>query len=120
MSFVRNPFNVEPDIIPDSEQDEFLEMKFDSGMKEFFKEHSIQEFWSQASVSHPRVGMLGLKTLLPFASTYLCESNFSELLQIKIKTRNRLGVEYDMRCALSTTVPKINTLVLKKQAQPSH
>ncbi len=50
MSFVRNPFNVEPDIIPDSEQDEFLEMKFDSGMKEYFKEHSIQEFWSQASV----------------------------------------------------------------------
>ncbi len=33
MSFVRNAFNVEPDIIPDSEQDEFLEMKFDSGMK---------------------------------------------------------------------------------------
>ncbi len=61
MSFVRNPFNVEPDIIPDSEQDEFLEMKFDSGMKEFFKEQSIQEFWSQASVSYPRVGKLGLQ-----------------------------------------------------------
>ncbi len=26
MSFVWNPFNVEPDIIPESEQDEFLEM----------------------------------------------------------------------------------------------
>ncbi len=61
MSFVRNPFNVEPDIIP----------------------------------------------------------GFSALLQIKTKTRNRLGVEHDMRCALSTTVPKIYTLVLKKQVQPS-
>ncbi len=60
MPFVRDPFNVEPDIIPDSEQDEFLERKFDSGTKEFFKEHSIQEFWSQANVSYPRVGKLGL------------------------------------------------------------
>lgn len=120
LSLVRNPFNVEPDIIPDSDQDEFLEMKFDSGMKEFFKEHSIQEFWSQASISYPRVGKLGLKTLLPFASTYLCESGFSTLLQIKTKTRNRLGVEHDMRCALSTTVPQIDTLVVKKQAHPSH
>ncbi len=49
-----------------------------------------------------------------------CESGFSALLQIKTKTRNRLGVEHDMRCALSTTVSKIYTLVLKKQAQPSH
>ncbi len=34
MSFVRDPFNVEPDIIPHSEQDEFLEIKFDSGMND--------------------------------------------------------------------------------------
>lgn len=120
MSFVRNPFNVDPNSIPDSEQDEFLEIKFDSGMKEFFKEHSIQEFWSQASISYPRAGKLGLKTLLHFASTYLCESGFSTLLQIKTKTRSRLEVEHDMRCALSTTAPQTDTLVLKKQAQPSH
>ncbi len=37
LSLVRNPFNVEPGIIPDSDQDEFLEMKFDTGMKEFFQ-----------------------------------------------------------------------------------
>ena len=35
LSLVRDPFTVEPDIIPDSDQDEFLEMKFDSGMKDF-------------------------------------------------------------------------------------
>ncbi|XP_064078519.1 SCAN domain-containing protein 3-like [Macrobrachium nipponense] len=77
------------------------------------------EFWTQASVSYPRVGKLGLKGLLSFAPTYLCESWFSALLQIKTKTRNRLEVEHDMRCALSTTVPQIDKLVVKKQAQPS-
>ena len=120
LSLVRDPFTVEPDIIPDSDQDEFLEMKFDSGMKDFYKEHSIQEFWTQASVSYPGIGKLGLKTLLPFVSTYLCESGFSTLLQIKTKNRNRLAAEHDMRCALSTTVPQIDTLVVKKQFQQSH
>ncbi len=52
MSFVRDPFNVEPDIIPDSEQDEFLKMKFDSGMKEFF----LRTFYTGILVtSKPRV-----------------------------------------------------------------
>ncbi len=49
---MRNPFIVEPDIVPDSDQDEFLEMKFDSGVKDFFfQEHSIQEFWSGTNIS---------------------------------------------------------------------
>ena len=92
---MRNTFNIKPDIVPDSDQDEFLELKFDSGMKDFFKGHSIQEFWSKANISHPIIGKFGLKTLLHFVSTYLCESSFSTLLQIKTKTRNRLEVEHD-------------------------
>ncbi len=51
LSLVRNPFNVEPDIVPDSDEDEFLEMKFDLDMKDYLKEHSIQEFWSVANIS---------------------------------------------------------------------
>ncbi len=65
-SFVRTPFNVKPDDVNESDQDAFLEMNFDSGMKIFFK-HSIQKFWSQANISYPRVGKLGLNTLLAFA-----------------------------------------------------
>ncbi len=44
---VRNPFNVEPDIVPDSDQYEFLEIKFDSVVKNFLKEHHIQELWPE-------------------------------------------------------------------------
>ena len=35
---MRNTFNIKPDIVPDSDQDEFLELKFDSGMKDFLKD----------------------------------------------------------------------------------
>ena len=51
---------------------------------------------------------------------YLCESGFSTLLQMKTKQRNRLDVENDMRCALSTTFPWTHELSKKKQSQVSY
>ncbi len=48
---MRNPFTVEPDIVPGSDEDEFLEIEFDSSMKDFFQEHFIQELWSEANIS---------------------------------------------------------------------
>ncbi len=83
LSLVRNPFNIEPDIIPDSDQDEFLEMKFDTGMKEFFQ----RTFYTGILVTSMYIISYSwedwTKNLLPFASICLCESGFSTLLQIK-------------------------------------
>ena len=66
--------------------------------------------------SYPNVALLSLRVLVPFASTYLCESEFSTLLQIKTKARNRLDVQDDMRLALTQTKPRISNQV--KQMQP--
>ena len=44
---------------------------------------------------------------------------FSCLLQIKSKQRNRLAVESDIRCALSSTIPNIEKLVGEKRIQKS-
>ena len=58
--------------------------------------------------------------ILPFVSTYLCESGLSTLLQMKTKQRNRLDVENDVRCALFNTFLRIHELSKKKQSQVSH
>jgi hypothetical protein len=60
-----------------------------------------------------------LKILLPFPTTYECEVLLSSLLQIKTKHRSWLNVEDDLRCALSSTSPRIKKLAVEKQAQPS-
>ena len=51
--------------------------------------------------SYPNVALLSLWVLVTFASTYLCASGFSILLQIKTKARNRLDVQDDMRFSLN-------------------
>ncbi|KAF2344662.1 hypothetical protein FHG87_024581, partial [Trinorchestia longiramus] len=45
---------------------------------------------------------------------------FSALVVLKTKQRNRLDVENDLRCALSSYNPRISDLVRKKQQHPSH
>ena len=57
--------------------------------------------------------------LIPFATTYLCESGFSALLAVKMKQRNRLAAKDDMRVALSKTIPQFCVLVENKKQQPS-
>ena len=77
---------------------------------------TLTEFWCAMRHSYPNVALLSLRVLVPFASTYISESGFSTLLQIETKARNKLGVQDDMRLALTQTKPRISKLV--KQMQP--
>ena len=69
---------------------------------------------------YKKLSKFALSVLVPFASTYLCESGFSTLVLIKTKMRNKLDVADDMRLALSKTEPDIIKLTNELQAQPSH
>ena len=69
---------------------------------------------------YKNVGSVAIRTLLSFSSTYLRESGFSALVSMKTKFRNKLECEADLRCALSSTKPRIKRLVSQKQLHPSH
>ena len=70
--------------------------------------------------SYPLLTKNILTNLLPFPITYLCESGFSTLLQIKTNSRNKLKVEDDLRCALTNSEPEIQYLVKEKRLRPSN
>ncbi|XP_067933175.1 zinc finger BED domain-containing protein 5-like [Watersipora subatra] len=106
--------------IPEQLQEKFLELTNNSAIKDGFKELSIEHVWVQAQRLYPNTGLATFKMVIPFASTYLCESAFSAMLTIESKSRNLLEVEADLRCALSTTTPNLKTLVSSKQTQKSH
>ena len=115
-----NPFRTTEDILPDNSQEEFIETKCNSIAKDDFEVMPLNEFWAKYIHIYKNVGSATLRTLLPFSSTYLCESGFSTVVNVKTKCRSKLDCEADMRCALSSTKPHIKFLVSNKQLHPSH
>ena len=95
-------------------------MKNDSSSQDAFEAFPVTDFWLRIASSYPEISKTALKKLLPFSSTWLCESAFSTLMNVKSKQRNRVEVEQDVRCALSSTEPRIKNFVAKVQSHPSH
>ena len=116
----RNPFFVDPDTVPLSIQEELIDLASNSSARDDHEKMAIEDFWVKYHKSYKAVSRVAIKVLLPFSTTYLCESGFSSLVYIKNKYRNRLDCESDMICALSATEPRFELLARSKQAQPSH
>ena len=108
------------DDVPNMLQEEFLEVQNDSAAKDAFQNMELEEFWTQIRGTYPLLAKNALRILVQFSSTYQCETGFSALVHLKTKARNKLEVEANLRCALSTTLPDIDKLVTKKQCQKSH
>ena len=120
MSLARNPFRLSSEKVEDELQDQFIDMKNDSRSQDVFEAFPVTDFWLRMALLYPEISKTALKKLLPFSSTWPCESAFSTLLNVKSKQRNRLEVEQDIRCALLSTEPRIKNLVAKVQSHSSH
>ena len=88
-----------------------LEMEFESKTLEEHKCSTMNMFL--------RLDGKALTVLIPFGTTYLCESGFSTLLSINAKSRNRLNPQVGMRVALSNQAPYFDKLATKHEGQKS-
>ncbi|CAM1154805.1 Uncharacterised protein g11414 [Pycnogonum litorale] len=123
IQFTRDPFSFRVDNFPEEAEDieeQFLDLVNDSAAKAVFKEKNLNAFWATMYGLYPRVAVAALRLLVAFPSTYLCESAFSSMVQIKTKSRNRLiDLESDLRCTISKVEPNIEELIKTKQMQKS-
>ena len=119
-----DPFNLRVDNFPEEAEDieeQFLDLVHDSAAKAVFGEKSLNAFWATMYGSYARVAVPALTLVVAFPSTYLCESAFSCMVQIKTKSRNHLiDFESDLRCAISIVELNIEALVQARQMQKSH
>ena len=70
---------------------------------------------------NPNIGRKAVNILLPLSTTYLCETGFSKLNNIKSEKRERLLiVEEDMRMTLSKIRPDIVNICTSLQVYQSH
>ena len=87
-AMVMNPVCTEFDIstsIPDDIQDELLDLRNEYSAHDLFKVKSVTQLWCVMYQSYTKVSIIGLRVLVPFASTYLCEAGFSTLVTLKTK-----------------------------------
>ncbi|KAL1277291.1 hypothetical protein QQF64_023964 [Cirrhinus molitorella] len=122
--WISDPFgiDVESVTLPSNEENQLVELSCDKTLKKKFSEVSLSQFWCREVLSeYPSLATRAIKSILPFSTTYLCESGFSSLVQLKSKQRNRLDIEHDLRVALSTITPDFETLIRSKaHPQLSH
>lgn len=118
--WIRSPFEVEMSDLAGREQEELAELSCDRSLKNQFKQQSLSSFWLSVASEYPLLSHKAITILLPFATTYLCETAFSTLTNMKTKYRSRLVVESDLRVCLSRIQPRIDSLCKTKQAHPSH
>ncbi|VVC39076.1 Hypothetical protein CINCED_3A008027 [Cinara cedri] len=95
-------------------------MVSDNCYQTLFKSTPISEFWAQLGEYHSILSSKAKLLLLPFGTTYLCETAFSRYTATKTKYRARLDAENDMRLQLTSVTLDIDKLSSKKQAHCSH
>ena len=119
-SLTINLFNASVSDVAEAAEEEFIDLKNNFETKLWFGELQLQEFWAKSFQKFSVISEIAIRDLLPFPTTCLCEAAFSQLFILKNKYRNQLNVEDDLRCAISTTEPRIQLLAKKPQFQPSH
>lgn len=121
VNWVRNPFAPSVGCSLDlKSQEELIDMTNSGDLKLNFEALPLSDYWLHVRKDYPTLADRALKCLLPFATTYLCESGFSTLKVLKTKHRARLHMDNDMRMALTEIKPRVDKLCRSHQAHPSH
>lgn len=121
--WILHPFNeraVEKAEIPSQLHDKLMELSSDSILKLEFASEEIDKFWLSRRREYPGLVSEVLRSIIPFATSYLCELGFSTMLNLKTKPRNRLDLENALIMCVTGIEPDIKKLVKSKQAQVSH
>lgn len=80
----------------------------------------VKQFWYEQIPAYPSLAVRAMNVLVPFTTTYLCETDFRFNNAENPKWRNRLHVSDDMRIALSVTALRFHALIAQKQQPTSH
>ena len=105
LDWIQNPFAVQQQSTEHLSlkfQEELAELSLDSKLLLEFSGKKLHSFWLSVRTKHPPLSDSAETALLPFVSTYLCESAFSTLTAIKTKYRSSLSnIETALRPALT-------------------
>ena len=79
-----------------------IELSCESILQTRFTTFDLIEFWVLIQMEYPNLSTNKLRIFIPFASTYLCEAEFSVVVVIKNKYRVGINVESEVRVTVSS------------------
>ncbi|KAE8284807.1 Protein FAM200A [Larimichthys crocea] len=119
--WIRDPFSASPPAdLSTPEEEQFIDVTSDSTLRLQFQSKTLAAFWIGVEKQYPLLGKRALATLLPFATSYLCEIGFSAVASIKTKYRSKMDIENELRVAISKLPPRFEKICSMKQAHTSH
>jgi hypothetical protein len=92
-----------------------IDITSDSQSVQKCKEVSLITFWGDLFQEYSALLRREIRQLIPFASTDLCETGFSNYAATKTKYRNRLNAASDLRIQLYNTKPNTKKEFVKKK-----
>jgi hypothetical protein len=122
-SWFRDPFH---EVSPPNndfsleEEENYIDLTSDTSLKLRFRRESLTEFWVGVEEECPHLSKKVINILLPFATSYLCQTGFSGVAALKTKYCSMLNIKSDLRVAISRLQPRYETSCCKKQPYTSH
>ena len=117
-NWIRNPFLDNANAsqgFTSLETEKFINLTSVLTLKSIYNPNSLISFWIKARAEFPLVGYKALCFLVPFATSYLCETGFSAVAVIKLKYHNKIVIEREKRVAISNMAPHFDKMSIKQQ-----
>ncbi|VVC25078.1 Hypothetical protein CINCED_3A009838 [Cinara cedri] len=117
MNWLQNPFAnyTKPSMLTVSEYENLIDIKCSSSLKQKFEAEDFgrNDFWIEFIDEYPSIVEKTITILLPFVTTYRCETGFSIYAYTKSKYRNRLDTTPNLRIQLSDIIPNFSDILRK-------
>ena len=103
----------------DNLKEDLIEMKSCQRLQLLFNKLKLEDFQCAEMKAFPSLAMNAMTVVLPFSTTYFCESGFSTMMYIKNNHRYRLQLEDDLWIVWSKTEPSLERILKMRQQQKS-
>ncbi|GFV92072.1 zinc finger BED domain-containing protein 5 [Trichonephila clavipes] len=118
--WVRDPFQNTPEGLSTTEEEIFIDFTSSGEIKRQFCNKTLFQFWAEVDDEFSELKTKAFRILLPFSTSYLCETGFSAVAALKTKYRSQLNVEKELRVSISNIKLSFENLCSARQAHGSH
>ncbi|GFW04707.1 zinc finger BED domain-containing protein 5 [Trichonephila clavipes] len=118
--WVRDPFQNTPEGFSNTEEESFIDFTSSGEIKRQFCNKNSLSILGRSRDEFSELKTKAFRILLPFSTSYLCETGFSAVAALKKKYRTQLNIEKELRVSISNIKPSFENLCSARQVHGSH